>query len=247
MLKLKYQIIYKIADLMLPDLCALCGKSLSLKRPPNFRDESLCNYCLQKADEALVRKAYPFLKRCIICGYPLSSEEDKCCRCREKVFSFKASTSLFLYRGTGKDLITAYKFDNRKMIAGYLARKIRDVYFTNYPGYTVVPVPYRPSAKRQRGWDQVEVLTEYLTNNYNIPVSYCLKRKNGPPQKKMDYRKRSSNLKNQISLKKDAKPPKSVVLIDDVFTTGATIDCCAKILADNGTETVYCIAVALDL
>ena len=199
------------------------------------------------ADNSLFSRAYPEIKRCNLCGYPLTSEDSICSRCRDKEWAFNSSTSLYLYRGLGKKIITSFKFDNRRKIAGYIAHHIAEFHTSSFPDYTIVPIPFRPAARRKRGWDQIEIICKILKTQYAIPVSCCLRRINGKPQKTMSYKNRLSNLENRIHVKKNKLPPTKVLLLDDVFTTGATMDCCARILKQKGTGEIHCIAVAIDL
>ncbi len=235
------------ADLILPDLCAVCMQPLVTVRSKKYPRVPLCNKCAYSADSELFIKKYPNMSRCMRCGYPLTSEMDLCSRCREKEWNFTNSSSLFIYADIIKELIRAYKFDNLKLIADFFAFHIQNEYSDNYEDSVIVPVPCRPRAKKSRGWDQIEVICRILNNSYNLPVSYLLKRKNGPAQKTLSYQKRLTNLENQISIKKSANPPEKVLLFDDVFTTGATMDYCSKLLISEGIKDVRCITLAIDL
>ena len=190
------------ADILLPELCAVCGQPLSGRRSEKYFTAPLCSECAAAADANIFYNRYPRLKRCRFCGYPLTSEDGICSRCREKEWNFSSSTSLFIYMDIAKQLISSYKFGNRKNLAEYFAFHLSGIHNKNYSGYTVVPVPFRPSAKRKRGWDQIGILCSILRSRYFIPVELCLVRKNGAAQKTMSYSERFLNLENRISLKK---------------------------------------------
>ena len=235
------------ADMLLPDQCAICGCSLFSYRVSKHFRIPLCPDCFETAGNSLFSNKFPGIKRCTACGYPLTSENILCSRCREKHWNFSSSTSLFIYTESGRQLITAYKFSCRKNLAYYFAGQICRFHKENCPERTVVPVPFRPSAKRKRGWDCMENICLILSRHYDIPVGSCLKRKNGPAQKTMSFSDRMSNLQNNISIKTGERAPEKVLLIDDVFTTGATMDYCAEILINAGAEDVRCLSIALDL
>ncbi|MDC7225900.1 MAG: ComF family protein [Spirochaetales bacterium] len=235
------------ADLLLPDTCSICGRSLSLQRTGDGWNIPLCRECRDKADNSIFSRAYPAISRCTNCGFPLSSEESICSRCREREWSFDSATSLFLYLDTGKQLIRAYKFDNRKALSHYFAEKAAELQLYRRQGFTIVPVPFRPSAKRKRGWDQVEAICRILNKKYGYKTSYCLKRINGRAQKTMNYEDRLTNLENGISLRYGTAVPDKVLLLDDVFTTGATMNRCSCVLKEAGCSTVVCLAMAIDL
>ncbi len=237
----------KPADFLLPDHCAVCDCSLVLKRHSDYQKIPLCTDCMITAENDIFSRQNPSIRRCRLCGYPLTSESEFCLRCRNREWNFNSSTSLFLYSGIAKTMISAYKFGNRKKLAVFFARLI-DVYFReNCDEHIIVPVPYRPSARRKRGWDQIDVICRILGKEYGLNVLKCLARMNGRAQKTMSYSERLSNLKNRISLIENKTVPRSVLLIDDVFTTGATMNSCAEILRKNGACDIRCLSLALDL
>jgi ComF family protein len=235
------------ADLVLPAACSICGKSLSLNRRSCNTPASLCLSCRIKADSEIFGIKYPVIRRCIKCGYPLTSEFELCGRCRGKSWNFESSTSLFIYQGIGKELITAYKFDNCRGLSTYFRSKIIEYHKDYHPDTTIIPVPFRPSSKRKRGWDHIEEIVDKIPKQNEVTVLKCLKRKNGSPQKIMDYSRRLQNLDGKIFIKNNQPTAKKVLLVDDVFTTGATLDYCAGILKKAGTESIFCITIALDL
>ncbi len=236
-----------IFDFLIPDSCSVCGRSLVFERHPDFPDVPLCRDCVDQTSESVLNKRYPNLRKCSRCGYPLISENLLCGRCREKDWSFTSAESLFFYSDTAREIISAYKFDNRKAISYLLAKLLHDQIREYYADMVIVPVPFRPSSKRKRGWDQVRIIAENLNQIYGLTVLDCLKRSDGPPQKSMDYHRRLSNLEGKIQLRPSFAAPENVLLLDDVFTTGATMDCCASVLISAGTAEVRCLAIALDL
>ena len=236
-----------IADIFLPDYCPICGDSLTLNRCGSLPQLQICNKCFNLAEASEFSIEYAELKRCVKCGYPLTSESETCSRCRQTQWSFDSSISIFLYSGHAKKIISSYKFKNLKTLALYFSNKIYQKYLIQFNDCTIVPTPFRPSAKNNRGWDQIELITDILNTRYSLPVLNCLKRKNGPAQKTMSFNARTENLKNKISLKKNIKMPDKILLVDDVFTTGATMEKCARTLKDAGALKVFCITLAIDL
>jgi len=109
----------------------------------------------------------------------------------------------------------------------------------------IVPVPPRPKKLREKGWDQVEDLAHDLATYPPLKVYRCLKRKDGTPQKKLSKKERAVNLQGKIST--TAKPiPQKLILLDDVMTTGATLEACARILKQAGSTTVYALCLFFD-
>ncbi len=234
------------SNLLLPDSCALCGTSLCIERAEAAGGIPLCISCRAAADAALIDRFWPS-GRCSVCGYPLTSETEKCVPCRAKEWNFNSCASLFLYEDTGKELICAYKFGNRRGLARYFAELILEYHRKCSPDSIIVPVPFRAASKRKRGWDQIEQITDEIIKISAAVIIPCLRRNNGPAQKTMDYQNRLNNLRGKIHLKQGINVPEKVLLLDDVFTTGATMDYCAQVLKKAGTEEINALSIALDL
>lgn len=175
------------------------------------------------------------------------SEIEICSRCRERTYAFERNYPVFEYTGYVKALIRKYKFENQKCAALWFGRHIARNHSLYCNGIPIVPVPPRRKQKRERGWDHIEVIAEILKKEYGIPYLTLLKRIGQTPQKSLDYDGRIENLKGAYSIKPVKNHlPKEVVLLDDVFTTGATLNGCAGILKMAGVITVYGITIAID-
>ena len=112
----------------------------------------------------------------------------------------------------------------------------------------LVPVPPRKGKIRQRGWDQVQELCQYLKNYHGFQVLPLLERQSLEQQKKLDRQGRLDNLGKSYSLSKKLSKklaekkltlPRKVILIDDILTTGVTLETCARALQEAGVEEVY--------
>ena len=111
----------------------------------------------------------------------------------------------------------------------------------------VIPVPGLPSNKRKRGWDHIEEITKILKKKYKIKIHYCLGRKHSRPQKALNCEGRIINIKDSIFIKnKNLTENKAVLLLDDIITTGATLDECARILKETHIREVYALTIAMD-
>ncbi len=108
-----------------------------------------------------------------------------------------------------------------------------------------VPVPPRPGKIKETGWDQVEYLVkQILSLSKETKVCRCLKRSKSKVQKKLDRKERLENMKGRIYLK--TAPPKIALIIDDVITTGSTLEVCSEVLKEGGTEKVYGLCLFYD-
>jgi ComF family protein len=153
---------------------------------------------------------------------------------------------LFPYMGKYRHLLTSYKFKKNIALGNYLAEKIKQICTSGiFPGGSViVPVPPRPGKIRKTGWDQVEYLSGLLEKNYGTVVSRCLKRLPSQSQKELSRENRKTNLKGHILTVQ--KVPETALLIDDVMTTGSTLEACAIALKEAGTCSVYALCLFYD-
>ena len=221
---------------MFSERCALCGALLIPERPWAY---PLCETCVDSLPErnGLI---------CSSCSSPLVSEDGICTRCRERAYAFSFNYSLFLYEGRVRELIHQYKNKNCKSLSGFFADRMAALIVRRFSEYLVVPVPFRAARKRARGWDQIEAICRKLRGTHGIASRRLLKRERSPAQKTLDYAGRLSNLEGKICVLKKARPPEKILLIDDVFTTGATADICAGVLKKAGTSEVCVLTIALD-
>jgi predicted amidophosphoribosyltransferase len=92
----------------------------------------------------------------------------------------------------------------------------------------------------------VELLASVLAGRHGIPVSHCLERSERAQQKTLDVKSRQENLRGSIWVRAGCRPPEEAVLLDDVLTTGATMNVCAAALRDRGTRRVFGLSLAVD-
>ena len=225
-----------LLELLFPGRCLLCGGQLAFQAR---HGEPLCLDCRA----SLVPLAAD--RRCRVCSLPLISERDTCTRCRLREYEFDSNLSLFEYRGAARELIYQYKFRNRLRLAGVLAEHFARALAGHYPGAVLVPAPANPQAVRRRGWDPVERICRALARGHGVPVCRALARRPGPAQKLLGYEARRGNLRGTIWVRRP--PPAAVVLLDDVFTTGATASECARALKQAGASRVDALSLAIDL
>jgi len=213
----------------------MCGGSTNQK-------SGICPDCIQKI---------PTIKKpiCSNCGMPLVSELGKCTRCRDVQYSFESNTSIYEYSGAAKDLMYLYKFEKCRNIAWLYAEKAAEVLREKWTGFFIVPSPASRTKKKRKGWDQVEDICRILKKEYQLPVLSLLGKKHGTGQKKLDLDQRKANIKGRIYIRgnyKEFVKGQKVVLIDDVFTTGATANECSLVLKDAGATRVYSLTIAID-
>jgi ComF family protein len=218
-------------NFLFPRSCALCGSG--------FTDVSeirtgLCSQCASSFSPVKGNK-------CNLCGKPLISESGLCTSCRKgESHSYDQIRTLFPYCGKYRALLTEYKFNGNLALADFLAQKVLDI--LRHPllvESVIVPVPARPGKIKESGWDQVEYLVRRILklSKGGVSVCRCLVRKKSKTQKTLDRAQRLENLKGRIKVR--GTVPKNAIVIDDVITTGSTLEVCSAVLKEHGAQKVY--------
>ncbi len=169
-------------------------------------------------------------------------------RCRGREWAFDSAYPLFNYLGRAEALISAYKFGGRLSLAPFFCTLLAQALTERWPGWPLVPVPPRPGKIRRQGWDQVELLARGLERR-GFTVLRLLERRPSLEQKKLGLEARFENARCAYGLRRGlslSPAGLSLVLLDDVFTTGATAEACALALKNAGASHVGFISIAAD-
>ena len=228
-----------VKNILFPEFCALCGGSLIGVTETRY---GLCEKC--KTEITPVQG-----QECAMCGKPLISEKDICLSCRNGAgHSYDRLWVLFPYTGKYRKVLTAYKFRKKIAIADFFAEKILETISENplLQDAVIVPVPPRPGKIKDNGWDQVDYLVKRILKNRQkqIQICRCLKRRKSKAQKYLNRTERLENLKGRIYLR--GKAPQTALIIDDVITTGSTMEICASVLKASGAKSVYGLCLFYD-
>ncbi len=219
----------EILEILFPGRCLLCGRWLL---GAGSGGAPVCGECLCALAPIQGR-------RCEICGTPLVSELKTCTRCRSADFAFATHRSLFVYAGAARDLIASLKFEKRSRLSATFADILAPRILADHAGIPVVPVPGRSPT------DAVELISRQLRARHGIPVLRLLRRSGGLQQKTLDLQERRKNLRGKVQLA-DGTVPAEAVLFDDIFTTGATADTCARVLMAGGCGKVSVVSIAME-
>ncbi|MCE5256974.1 MAG: double zinc ribbon domain-containing protein [Spirochaetaceae bacterium] len=227
-----------ILDAFAPHYCIVCGRKII--RLEGAAGVPLCEDCLEELPAAPAH-------RCGICGKELFAEEGTCYSCRTTERSFDEVYSLYRYRDTPALLVRGYKMAKRHSLAGFWADRLEAVIRERWPDHVVVPVPPRPEKRKSREWDQVEAVAAQLGKR-GICVRRVLLRLPNEEQKKLTREGRKSNAEKGYAFDPSCneKAPSHVLLLDDIFTTGATAEACAKALRGKGSEDIVVLVLAMD-
>jgi ComF family protein len=233
------QLLRETLLLIYPPTCAGCARAL-------ISDKPFCPDCFSTLD--LISEPY-----CPLCGIPYSAEATTnhlCSDCFESVHRFDRARAAGLYQGLLREVIHRFKYGGQTFLVWPLARMLIDPAreLTRLHGIDrVVPVPLHYNRLRQRGFNQSSLLAKRLGSLLKISVDYSsLKRTRWTdPQIGLSRNQRAVNVKGAFSLKTPEKiKGKGVLLVDDVFTTGETVNQCVRMLKDGGAREVVVLTVA---
>lgn len=218
-------------DLLFPPRCALCGR----------HGVALCDECA----EALPRAGLP---RCPRCWSPQRSRWG-CRPCAEQPLALEGLRSVYVFREGARDLVHALKYRHYSTLASpmgeLMACYLRD---TALPVEVVVPVPLHPRRQRLRGYNQSTLLAREVSRRLGLPLASeaLVRRRHTLPQAKaLEAVARRQNVAGAFDCPPGVAAGRPALLVDDVTTTGATLDACARVLlAEGGASAVWALTFA---
>lgn len=229
----------KILDFFFPRhvKCIFCGDELN----ENARFDS-CEKCKQNL---------PFITlSCPRCGGSVGQNNSGVCMdCKRNNYDFDFARAVFDYEGRVLSAIHKFKFRGQKFLAeplgNFLCEKLA-VWGINPDIVTYVPM--HPKREKERGYNQAKLLADFVANMYDLPcLNLTEKIKETPSQTTLNYAERKTNLVDSFKFnpqfKADVKG-KSILLIDDIFTTGSTTSEIAKVLKEHGAGEVNVLTIA---
>lgn len=232
----------KTLELVLfPSFCRLCGDLLVLNG-----ERIVCRNCLSGLESWLS----PF---CLRCGrfVPFLDESNRCVWCEKLLPPFSLHRSCGPYRGGLKDVILLLKFHGcaplAEDLAAYAWKSVEreDVFWRNVD--VVLPVPLHKKKRKRRGYNQSSLVARILSRKMDLPFNDGVLRKihDGRAQMLLEAEARWKNVENEYVLNKSQFIyGKTVLLVDDVFTTGATVSECSRVLLKGGAKEVRALTLA---
>ncbi|MEW6614785.1 MAG: ComF family protein [Thermodesulfobacteriota bacterium] len=228
-------------DFFFPARCLICEKDIV-----NTRSQGICESCLSSI-------RYISSPICLKCGIPFNSDigrDHLCGTCLTFRVYFAKARAVGFYEGVLQEAIHEFKYNRRTILAkplGALMMGSRpgSIDFKSYD--FLIPVPLHFKRLRERGFNQALSLAKYIGKKHRIPIDYMnLKRiKWESPQINLSKEEREKNVKGVFFLyNKSRFKDKSILLIDDVYTSGATVNECARVLTKAGTGRVDVLTLA---
>ena len=226
-----------LTDILYPRRCPVCDKAV---RPFG---SLICETCKDTLN--YIKGPY-----CMKCGKELGEEEAEYCGdCLRHKHLFNAGRALFAYKSMS-DSIYRFKYKGRQEYAAYYAECISDQlgeWIGKHRPDALVPVPIHASKKHVRGYNQAEVLARELGSIMHLPVeTNLIKRvRKTSPMKDLSVSERQNNLKRAFKIRRNDVKLSTIVIIDDIYTTGSTIDAMSYELRRAGIERIYFVSLAI--
>ncbi|MBO5572753.1 MAG: ComF family protein [Clostridium sp.] len=228
-----------LPDLLYPRRCPVCDRIVLPK------GEYICPECrslLSPVKEPV----------CMKCGKEIQDASQEYCRdCIRHRRSFEYAVSVYNYTETASESLSAVKYKNRRDYLDFYAAEAVRVLGRKLAAMgadCMIPVPVHPKRMRKRGFNQAQILAEKVGTALGIPVEegFLIRNRNTAPQKILSPAERLRNLE-QAFLTAERAPAgmRRVILVDDIYTTGATAEACTRVLKASGVEKVYVFTICV--
>lgn len=226
-----------LVSIFFPRRCPVCDEAV-------LYGEKICTSC---------KKSIPYIKEpaCKKCGKQLDNERQEYCGdCSRKVHHFLQGKAVFSYRAGMKLSMYRFKYSNKREYVQFYAEeavKQHGAWMMRRGIEVIVPVPMYITKQRMRGYNQAEVFAKALGKELQLPVEKNLVKrvKNTKPQKMLNDSQRKDNLKGAFQVRTNIVKYSKILLVDDIYTTGATIDAIAVELKKNGAKEVYFLSICV--
>ncbi|MBM4054115.1 MAG: ComF family protein [Planctomycetes bacterium] len=236
--------VHAFLDVFYPRICLHCRGNINYSR-----EQYICGACRENI--AFINENY-----CSRCGsisgpYSVSFDEKGCGFCRTQHFYHDSLTAIAHYDGAIKVLVHKYKYEKQR----FLYKAVNDVLLANrklneriQEVDIIIPVPLYWRKKLQRGFNQSELIAREIHRVFSKPLSVnnLIRIKNTASQTRLSKTKRYANIQKAFFVKNPAIiKGKRVLLVDDVLTTGLTMQECAKKLKEGGVKSVHLLVLAI--
>lgn len=232
----KLKMLYNgLLEAVYPRHCPVCDDIVEQ------RGEKICLKCMDR----LRLLTPPF---CMCCGKKAEDGAEYCHDCREREHLFERGRALYEYDSAAGS-IYRFKYAGRQEYADFFGEQIAEYLGEFIRGQrpdAFVPIPLHRRRKTRRGYNQAQLLAEAAGREMGIPVysELLVRERDTVPQKKLNPQERQNNLKKAFNISENDVKLKTIIVIDDIYTTGSTIDEAARALKTAGAERVFFVALA---
>lgn len=228
-------------DALFPPVCPVCTQALPFI---NGRRAELCTECREKL-------SYIEEPHCFQCGKELEGQEQELCHdCAVHKHIFRQGMAVYAYTDVIQQSIYRFKYQNKREYAAFYAKEVErrcGIMIRHWAPDAIIPVPLHRSKYQKRGYNQSALIANELGKLMQIPVDkeLLIRIKKTAPMKELNNQQRLNNLENAFLCTENGVKYKKVLIVDDIYTTGATVDACARVLMEAGVEDVYCICLCI--
>jgi len=224
-----------LLNLILPPTCYLCGRVIE--------SSGFCSSCIE---------GFRFITGpiCPTCGVPFVSQEVEdhpCGRCIKVRRPFHKARSIGVYEGGLLEAVHSFKYNGKTALARPLGRMMAEAITRPSDYHLIIPIPLHRIRLRERGFNQSLLLAREMSNTLGIPIDYINLKRVRPtePQINLKGRDRLKNVKGAFAVADEkAFKGKRILLVDDIYTTGATVSECARALKKAKVERVDVLTLA---
>lgn len=233
-----------LTDLLYPPRCAVCDTILPIWEKEN-KKQGICEACIGKL-------RYLTEPCCLKCGKEIESEDaEYCVDCETQVRSYEKGFPLYNYVPPVSDAVLAMKYNNRQEYAEFYGREIAKRFGATFRNMgrkaVLIPVPLHKKRFQKRGYNQAELIADAIGKYAGISVKkdILIRIEDTKPQKELDDKEREHNINRAFRMRDDSLAPEVALLVDDIYTTGATIEACTRVLKKAGTKLVYYTSICI--
>lgn len=188
---------------------------------------------------------------CMKCGQPVDNARvEFCFDCGKKHHHYRQGKGVFLYKGDIKQTMYRFKYSNKREYAAFFAGIAAEQYtewMQRIGAEVIVPVPMYRRKQKLRGYNQAEVFARELSRRTGIPYRMDLvsRTRDTKPQKNLNDTERKNNLKNAFHVSQDIVKYRYILLVDDIYTTGSTVDAIAQAILQTGVIDIYSLSICI--
>ena len=220
-----------ITDMIYPKICPVCNRIMPLG-------------CRSAHPDCAAKLSFAVEPYCVRCGKPVEEYMEYCSDCTRVKHFYDEGRAALIYDEYASKSIYRFKYNGKREYAAFYAdimQKHLAHVIRRWNTDVIIPVPVHRSRLKKRGYNQAYLIAKELSKRLSIPVDDTLVVRTSATgvQKKLGAKERQNNLKKAFKVSRNGVELNSVLVVDDIYTTGATIDAMAKCLKDAGIKKVY--------
>lgn len=231
---MEHKIVEEFMDMIYPPRCPVCGE---VKKEKN---RLACSDCLEKL-------SWIQEPQCKKCGKMLATaEQEYCFDCGKMQYHFESGYPLWNYDDVMRKSIADFKYGGRREYGKFYGEAMVQRYgkkFLSLKIDAIIPVPIHHTKRKERGYNQTEIIADIVGKKLGIPVwkNQLVRIRKTMPQKELKQQERLKNLEEAFAIKEKYHLPEGtkVLLLDDIYTSGSTVEACTKVLLNAGIKKVY--------